>query len=58
MSTFNLDAYGVQEMNRQEMVETNGGWKLLIWWLVIGELASGTTIEDFKKGFNEVRHSW
>ncbi len=34
MKTLELKAYGVQEMNRQEMVETEGGVAPLIW--VIG----------------------
>jgi len=25
-TTLDLNAYGVQEMSHQEMVETNGGW--------------------------------
>ena len=30
MNTLDLNAYGVQEMNKQEMVETDGGlWKAL-----------------------------
>jgi hypothetical protein len=26
MTTVNLNAYGVSEMNKQEMMETDGGW--------------------------------
>ncbi|MCL2414291.1 MAG: class IIb bacteriocin, lactobin A/cerein 7B family [Bacteroidales bacterium] len=45
MNNLDLNAYGVQEMNHQEMVETNGGWivtGLII--LGIALLASGCTI--------------
>lgn len=37
MKTLELKAYGVQEMNRQEMVETEGGVApLLLWGLGAG----------------------
>ncbi len=29
MNKFDLNAYGVSEMNKKEMVEINGGWKLI-----------------------------
>lgn len=38
MQTLELKVYGVQEMNRQEMVETEGGVAPLIWGIGAGLL--------------------
>jgi len=38
MKNLDLNAYGVQEMNHQEMVETDGGIGLLTGLLIVGGL--------------------
>ena len=48
MKTLDLNAYGVSEMNQQELVETNGGaigWIVtaFIVGLIVGVLASDNT---------------
>jgi len=69
MNTLDLNAYGVQEMNKQEMVETDGGWLFLIpiakkvGKAIVGGLATAAAIdhaadfvESFQEGYNEVRN--
>ena len=65
MKNLDLNAYGVQEMNTAEMQEENGG-SVIVDWLVGGFLFSlagelilegaDKCLEDFKKGYNEVRN--
>jgi len=56
MQTLDLNAYGVSEMTKQEMVETNGGWipiaiKVGKWALRIGgALSSAGALVHCAKG--------
>jgi len=62
MKTLDLNAYGVSEMNQQELVETNGGLiftKAAITWFVAGILVSAmldsNAVDSFNKGFEAAR---
>jgi len=46
MNTLDLNAYGVQEMSHQEMVETNGGWRFV--WRLIGGLVVEKAIDEIR----------
>ena len=58
MKTLDLDAYGVSEMNKQEMTETNGGFLfssfaiMYIAGLIFG-IALGIAIVEEVKSSNE-----
>ena len=60
MKNLNLNGFGVQEMNAEEMRETDGGGGFWI-GVIVGGLASELLFEgpskcwaDFIKGFNSV----
>ena len=60
MNTLDLNAYGVQEMNKQEMVETDGGglglfFAGLVVGLILAELNDRNAGNDFREGFNAGR---
>ena len=62
MKNLDLNAYGVQEMNHQEMVETDGGVLGLlaaVGWLLIGvcvaEMLDRDAPSDMAEGYNDAR---
>ena len=59
MKTLDLNAYGVSEMNKQEMQETDGGWRVLktivVFWLVGPAIIEDQIVAGFRDGFNEAR---
>jgi len=63
MNTLDLNAYGVTEMNHQEMVETDGGWRILVVaaaFMATGGVAGFIDREmsaGFQSGFNEAREA-
>lgn len=62
MKSLDINAYGVKEMNKQEMVETNGGEGVLA---IVGAIAGIIAVavyvidnadklaEGFKEGYNQ-----
>jgi len=60
MNTIDLNAYGVQQMSHQEMVETNGGiFPIVIWGIKItakkaaAALVGGTVVAGMVYGYVE-----
>lgn len=60
MKNVNLNNYGVQEMNAEEMRETDGGLASIV-WLIIGVIVSEcldrNAANDFKEGYNAAMNS-
>jgi hypothetical protein len=52
-SKLNLDAYGVTEMTRQELVKTNGGIKWLAVVLAVAYVVDN--LDSFMAGYEDAR---
>ncbi|MDR0712347.1 MAG: class IIb bacteriocin, lactobin A/cerein 7B family [Prevotellaceae bacterium] len=48
MKTLDLNAYGVHEMNAEEMMEIDGG---LAWWIALGALIVGAVLLAWAYGY-------
>jgi hypothetical protein len=56
MKNLDLNAYGVMEMNQQEMRNANGGIGAVV-WLIIGLIVSECLDKDAPKDFEEGRQA-
>ena len=54
MKTLDLNAYGVSEMNHQEMVETDGGFLPLLIIAAVAIVASSCVHVDNHKEYNVI----
>jgi len=61
-TTFDLNAYGVQQMSHQEMVETDGGFRIIMIssmyaMRAVVSWAAGEVAAGFSSGFEEAREA-
>ena len=58
MKTLDVNAMGLQEMNRSEMIETEGGLLPIVWFLIgvaVAEVLDRDAPSDFMEGYNDAR---
>jgi hypothetical protein len=58
MKNLDLNAYGVTEMNQQEMENENGGLLVALGWLLVGICISELLDRNGDKDFEEGRQAF